>query len=133
MGAAENLIFDVITEFNFLEVKREARFKGLVGSGGGNLRFDFWIKTNNRKIIIVEYDGEQHFHPVRWNEKQPEWSVVHDHHTRKSYDKIKTQFCSGKGIYLIRVPYFVPWDNLAEYVRYQIETALIYIGENDES
>lgn len=66
------------------------------------LPFDFYLDDYN---ILIEYDGEQHFHPVNWGgisdelaQKQYESVVAHD--------EIKNNYCRDKNIKLIRIPYY---------------------------
>ena len=59
------------------------------------LPFDFYIPELN---ICIEYDGEQHYHPI-YGQEQLEITQFHD--------KIKNDYCFVKEIKLIRIPY---WD-----------------------
>lgn len=66
------------------------------------LPFDFFLDEYN---ILIEYDGEQHFHPVNWGgisdelaQKQYESVVTHD--------IMKNNYCRDKMIKLIRIPYY---------------------------
>lgn len=58
------------------------------------LPFDFYLPKYN---ICIEYDGEQHFEPIR-GKKTFEYI--------KSHDIIKNNFCKQSNIHLIRVPYW---------------------------
>lgn len=66
------------------------------------LPFDFYLPTYN---ILIEYDGEQHYHPINWGgisdeEAKRNFEIV------KRHDKIKTEYCEVHNIYLIRIPYY---------------------------
>ena len=65
------------------------------------LRFDFAVFKNNSLYCLIEYDGQQHFHPVSkfGGEKGFNESVERD--------KIKNQYCKDHNIKLIRIPYTV--------------------------
>ena len=41
---------------------REIVVPRLTGKKGAPLRFDFGIYKNNQLIVLIEFDGEQHFH-----------------------------------------------------------------------
>ena len=62
------------------------------------LRFDFYIEELN---TMIEYDGQQHFEPVKKFGGQEAFE-------RTQYrDNIKNKYCLENGINLIRIPY---WD-----------------------
>jgi hypothetical protein len=47
-----------------IEFEPQYYFDDLRGFGGKPLTFDFYLKFPN---MLIEYDGEQHFRPVRFN------------------------------------------------------------------
>lgn len=59
--------------------------------------FDFYIPSKN---IAIEYDGEQHFRPVK------HFGGVDKYKRQVKSDKIKTNYCSENNIKLIRIPYW---------------------------
>jgi len=66
------------------------------------LPFDFYLPKHN---ICIEFDGEQHFNPVRYSKDNTLMiSKLHNIHIR---DDIKTRYCIKNNIGLIRIPY---WD-----------------------
>lgn len=58
------------------------------------LVFDFYLPEQN---ILIEYDGEQHFHEVR-NDRYGYEGIV-------ARDNFKNQWCKENNILLIRIPY----------------------------
>lgn len=60
------------------------------------LPFDFYIPSKN---IAIEYDGIQHFKPVKFFGGEKELKL------RQKLDKIKDMYCEKNNIYLIRIPY----------------------------
>lgn len=60
-------------------------------------RFDFYLPSYN---LCIEYDGEQHFHPV------PFFGGEEEYKERQESDSIKNQFCLDNNIPLIRIPYY---------------------------
>lgn len=60
------------------------------------LAFDFWLIDFN---ILIEFDGQQHFEPIgyRGGDKKLEYTI--------KCDSIKNDYCSKKGIKLIRISY----------------------------
>ena len=73
---------------------------------GCQLIFDFYLPEQN---ILIEYDGEQHFHKTR--------------NDRYGYDKLikrdnfKNQWCKDNNILLIRIPYTEYEQINANYMR----------------
>lgn len=73
------------------------------------LRFDFAIFEDIKKTklkYLIEYDGEQHFYPVRFNGMTEEQSI-NSFKDSKLRDKIKNKYCKDNNVTLIRIPY---WD-----------------------
>lgn len=63
------------------------------------LRFDFYIKWNNRDILI-EVDGQQHFYVGGWTDAD---KLQYNQKT----DKIKDDYCELNGYELVRIPYWL--------------------------
>ncbi|MEN8079152.1 hypothetical protein ABFP60_19505 [Clostridioides difficile] len=94
-------------ECNGYEYEREKSFDDLVGIKGQNkLRFDFYLPQNN---ICIEYDGEQHYKPVKifGGEEKLRQQIQND--------RIKNNFCKVNNIKLIRVPYY-ELNNIKEFL-----------------
>ena len=68
----------------------------------GLLRFDFYLPDYN---ICIEYDGEQHYMPVKFNgiDLLRATKIFNDCQKR---DVIKTNYCKNNNIKLIRIPYW---------------------------
>jgi hypothetical protein len=84
---------DYIPEYSFDDCKGDKK----------ELFFDFYLPSLN---ILIEYDGEQHYRPVRFNPKMTMAQAQTVFDKAKRYDFIKNQYCLVKNIRLIRVPYF---------------------------
>lgn len=70
------------------------------------LVFDFYLPEQN---ILIEYDGEQHFHEVR-NDRYNYQNIV-------ARDEYKNQWCKENNILLIRIPY-TEYNNIdSNYMR----------------
>ena len=61
------LIFSACSLFllNSLIFKREYSFNNLRGANNGKLRFDFAIFKEGILKGLIEFQGEQHFYPVK--------------------------------------------------------------------
>lgn len=58
------------------------------------LIFDFYLPEQN---LLIEYDGEQHFHPIK-NDRYNYKELI-------ARDQYKTNWCKANNICLIRIPY----------------------------
>ena len=69
------------------------------------LPFDFAIINEKGKpLLLIEYDGEQHFYPVDFNGEG--YAVAKKNfRTCKRHDKIKNRYCKWHHIPLLRIPY----------------------------
>lgn len=86
-----NLSIDYETEYRFDDCKDDR-----------SLPFDFYIPSKN---ICIEYDGEQHFMPVRFRKGTSQQTIQDKFESQKRRDKIKDDYCKNNGITLIRIPY----------------------------
>lgn len=59
-------------------------------------KYDFYLPEKN---ILIEYDGEQHFHPA-FN-----WDTEQKFLLRQYYDKLKNEYALNNNFILIRIPY----------------------------
>ena len=82
-----------------LQYRTEVSFNDLKGAKQP-LRFDFVIDYG-RKVIILEYDGQQHFMYTPYFHKSQL-----DFRRQKEYDIRKNKYCLNKKIPLIRIPYW---------------------------
>lgn len=87
----ENKCRDVLDLYN-IKYERERTFEGLVGVGGGNLKFDFYLPELN---IVIEIQGEGHF---------PGETILHKGNTIE-HDKIKRKWCKNNNITMKEIPY----------------------------
>ena len=80
---------------------------------GANLELDCY---NEELGIAVEHNGEHHYKfPNRWNKTREEWIAM----VRR--DKLKPEQCDRNGVYLVTVPYWVPYDKIKAEIRRQLE------------
>lgn len=65
-------------------------------------RFDFYLPQYN---LFIEYDGEQHYKPIRYYTQSDE-EMKRTFEETKRRDKIKNHYCKEKNINLLRIPYW---------------------------
>ena len=75
------------------------------------LKFDCYLIDFN---TVVEYDGENHFHPVKFG-TQSEEEAIEKYEYTKNHDRIKDQYCMNNNINIIRVPYY-QFDDMEYYL-----------------
>ena len=72
------------------------------------LPFDFYLPNYN---ICIEYQGEQHYHPITF------WGGEKGFEKRQKLDKIKSDFCKNNNIKLMCLPYTLS-DNELKNILY---------------
>lgn len=78
---------------NFIPQKE---FNGLIGLGGGNLSYDFYLPVQN---ILIEYQGEFHDGTAK-KQTKIEFEI------QKEHDKRKKEFVKQNGIKLLEIWYW---------------------------
>ena len=89
----ENFIATILLEHNIKYIP-QARFSECRNIYP--LPFDFYLYDYN---TVVEYDGEQHFHPIEYFGGVERFARI------KYNDSLKNEYCLKQGINLIRLPY----------------------------
>lgn len=88
------------------------------------LPFDFAIFDEEKSLkCLVEYDGEQHFKPIK------HFGGGSRLMTTKKRDAIKTQYCADNGIPLIRIPYW-EFDNIDEMLTKELRKLSVISRKN---
>ena len=65
------------------------------------LPFDFALMSSDKRVILIEYDGKQHYEPIDFFGGQEQFEY------QRQNDNIKSQYCKDNNIPLLRIPY---WD-----------------------
>lgn len=104
-----NFLYDNNINFNF-----QKKFDLLCGINGGLLSYDFYLPDYN---ILIEYQGEQHQHPIDYFGGEEKFEIQQEH------DKIKYEYAKNHNISLIEIWYwdFKNIDNILEdlLIRYK--------------
>lgn len=69
------------------------------------LPFDFAIMKNGKIVLLIEFDGKQHFEPVEHFGGKEHFDIT------QKRDKIKNEYCKKNNIPLLRIPYW-EFDNI---------------------
>eukprot|EP00732_Lithocolla_globosa_P002636 Lithocolla_globosa_v1_NODE_1791_length_2337_cov_73.939089.p1 type:complete len:124 gc:universal NODE_1791_length_2337_cov_73.939089:1075-704(-) len=91
-------------EDNEFDFQREATFDDLKGINGGSLRYDFKVENWDNRIVLIEFDGGQHFKPVTFGHKTPK-EALDAFKTTRTHDRIKNDYCTDNGYPLLRIKY----------------------------
>ena len=100
----ESSVATWLTNHN-IDFEREYQFPDLTGSGGGLLRFDFKILN---QPILIEFQGEQHYHPIKFFGGQTQFEKQQIH------DNLKRNYCKYHNYTLIEIPY--NYDTIDTYL-----------------
>jgi hypothetical protein len=105
----ETKIRNILTDEK-IKFKEQFKFKDCRGEKR-ELPFDFAV-FNNQDILIclIEYDGEQHYKPVKfYGCDDLQANLSHDKLIKN--DKLKNDYCKRNKIQLLRIPYW-EFDNI---------------------
>lgn len=108
----EAKIRKILTKLN-VRFSKQYRFSDCRGDKFP-LPFDFAIFNHEKLIGLIEYDGEQHFKPVKFN-------GIDDERANKLFvknkkrDKIKNDYCKKNNIKLLRIPYW-EYENIEKII-----------------
>lgn len=101
MSKGENKIVKILN-FNKIQYNREISVPNLTGRKGVPLRYDFGIYQKEKLIVLIEFDGEQHFKYSPYFNKNKS-----DFQYRRGCDRKKNEWALNHNISLYRIPY---WD-----------------------
>jgi very-short-patch-repair endonuclease len=103
----EMMIRDFLSSLD-VDFKEQYRFEDCWNQKHSDrLPFDFYLPTHN---IIIEYDGEHHFTPVKG------WGGEDKFKITQQNDLIKNQYCFYNNITLLRLPYTYTEDKIKKEI-----------------
>jgi hypothetical protein len=123
----EKSINEVLKKYN-INYTQNKKFEDCIGFPDKKgfcyeLKYDFFLPDKN---IIIEFDGEQHFKPIKI------MGGVSDFNRNKKYDKIKNDYCEKNGIRLIRIPWSINHQN-HEYSQKYYDNFVSYVKNNNKN
>ena len=102
----EEKISKILAENN-ITFSRQFSFNNCRSKNNNLLYFDFIIYKDNGALLVIEYQGGQHYGDVPEHWTSPEEN-----------DSIKRMFCREKNIEMIEIPYWdfekINWEYLKE-------------------
>ena len=103
MSLGEFAIHMFLTKQN-IEFDREKTFHDLLSSKCRKLRYDFAIHHNDT-IMLIEFDGQQHFKKVRWQKDDTEQQVEDHFNYIVDCDQKKNEYAEQNDYKLLRIKY----------------------------
>ena len=82
--------------FNNINFENQKRFSDLLGVGGGNLSYDFYLPNHN---MLIECQGEQHFKPYKIFGGEEQFAIQQEH------DRRKREYAKDNGYRLLEISY----------------------------
>ena len=80
---------------------------------GARLELDCYNKDLG---IAIEHNGEHHYkYPNRWNKDYDDWLAM----VRR--DRLKPDLCDQNGVYLITIPYSIPYNEIKTEIKKQLQ------------
>lgn len=82
---------------NNIQFISQKSYDDLRGVGGGNLSYDFYLPNFN---LLIEYQGEQHEHPIEIFGGLDQFNIQQEH------DRRKIEYAHNNGIELLEIWYY---------------------------
>lgn len=100
-SSGEKKIYDILSSSG-IKFKEEYTFPDLVCRNGRHLRFDFAVFTldGSRIAFLIEFQGEQHYKPVKFYGGQKKFNK------QRYNDARKRAYCKKHRIPLVVIPYY---------------------------
>jgi very-short-patch-repair endonuclease len=115
LSKGEILIVKALKELKIENYVCEKTFDGLINpETGKKLRFDFYLPDSN---LLIEYDGECHFHPAYFNKNSSKENAIADLEKYKIRDNIKTEFAKSMAIKLLRISFRQKNSDIAHLIK----------------
>jgi len=68
-----------------------------------SLPLDIYLPEYKKHKIIIEFDGAQHFIPIKWSKNRTDEEAQLDFENIKNRDELKNKYCADNGIKLYRI------------------------------
>ena len=96
---------------NSISFDGQQKFSDLLGTGDGQLSYDFSILDEKHGYILIEYNGIQHYEVVEYFGGEEKFKI------QKEHDKRKRDYAKKHGYKLITVKYtYDTYESVEEYL-----------------
>ena len=96
----ENIAFEYLTKVG-IEFEFQKEYDGLIGLGGGNLSYDFYLPNYN---LLIELQGQQHYFPVDFGGRGQEYANE-QFEKQQIHDSLKREYAKNNNIELFEISY----------------------------
>ena len=101
---------------NSISFDGQQKFSDLLGTGDGQLSYDFSILDEKHGYILIEYNGIQHYEVVEYFGGEEKFKI------QKEHDKRKRDYAKKHGYKLITVKYtYDTYESVEEYLDKEFE------------
>jgi hypothetical protein len=107
MSRGERTVYDILEEIGLehgTDFKTEYKFKKLLGIGGRQLRYDF-VVFDKEELLLIEFDGRQHYKPVKWQNNDSDEKVQQIYEMIRCHDRRKNKYAKKHEYPLLRIKY----------------------------
>lgn len=106
-------ILEKFFQENGIKYNLHKTFDDLRGINNGHLSYDFYLQNQN---LLIEYQGIQHYQPVKAFGGDAKFQVQQEH------DKRKRQYAFDNNFKLLEIPYW-DYDNIEEIISTELNIA----------
>ena len=110
LSKGEKTIVNILNK-QHIEYECQKSFDELTGVNGGLLSYDFYLPNYN---LLIEYQGEQHEHPVDFKGKGKDYSLQ-QYEIQQNHDKLKREFAKSRKIDLLEIWYY-QYEDIEEII-----------------
>ena len=101
---------------NNITFTQQQKFHNLIGTGGGQLSYDFSIPSKKYGHVLIEYNGIQHY------ESSEFFGGDEQLKKQKEHDKLKKEYAKKHGYKLIVVKYtYDTYEDVTEYLEKELK------------
>ena len=106
----EQYVSDFLEKTN-IAFEIHKKFNDLRGTGNGQLSYDFAIRDDRYGLILIEYNGMQHYKAIDYFGGEEQFKI------QKQHDKLKRDYAKKHGYKLITIKYtYDTYESVAEYL-----------------
>lgn len=102
-GTTEKHIFKMLKSIYGEKARPQVYFEDLVSDSGVYLRYDISLNLSG-KTYLIEYNGEQHYKPMRYRNAMKKFMLTQKH------DKMKRSYAFKHGYVYVEIPYDKDWE-----------------------
>ena len=115
MSYGEELVKKYLNNMD-INFKIQHRFSDLIGTGGRQLSYDFSIPSEKYGLILIEYNGLQHYQSCEFFGGEEKFKK------QKEHDRLKKEYAKKHGYKLIIVKYtYDTYEDVAKYLEKELK------------